>query len=149
MTFLENRIPPPLVAALVMLVAWLLSAQGTQSVVVQGSVAAIVIAAVIIARLSIVSFIRAQTTLNPLKPDSASSLVTSGIFAYSRNPMYVTMALLVFAFSLYFTGFWSVVYTGVYMLYITRFQILPEEKALEGLFGDEYIAYRGRVRRWC
>ncbi|GAA5317659.1 MAG: isoprenylcysteine carboxylmethyltransferase family protein [Candidatus Pelagadaptatus aseana] len=148
MNRLENRIPPPLVAVLFMLLSWLWDSDGTESVTMQGAVAAVVIVAVLIARASITGFIRAKTTVNPLKPESASTLVTTGIFGYSRNPMYVALALLVFAFSLYFTGYWSLLFTVAYVLYITRFQISPEERAMEKLFGEEFVDYKGRVRRW-
>ena len=149
MSFLENRIPPPLVALLFMLAAWVFDATPTEQLWVQVVTAACVIAAVWVARLSMTRFILAKTTINPLRPESASSLVTDGIFSYSRNPMYLALALAVFAFSLYFTGVWALLFTGCFVAFLTQFQIKPEERALIGVFGDEYRRYRASTRRWC
>lgn len=148
MQFLENRIPPPLVMALCMLAAWLFDSTPTDIIWVQAVSAACVIVGVWLARLSIGRFLRSDTTVNPLRPEAASALVTDGIFGYSRNPMYLALALGVFAFSLYFSGYWSILFTAAFVAYINRFQIDAEEKALEGLFGQEYIDYKTNVRRW-
>ncbi|GAA5317660.1 MAG: isoprenylcysteine carboxylmethyltransferase family protein [Candidatus Pelagadaptatus aseana] len=149
MAFLENRIPPLMVAIITMLLAWLVDPKGADDVVVQTAASVLVIVAMVLARISIMGFVRADTTVNPLSPESTTELVCDGIFAYSRNPMYLAMALLVFAFCLYFTGFWSLLFTAGFMFYIQRFQIVPEERALEQLFGEDYRDYRRRVRRWC
>lgn len=149
MQFLENRIPPPLVMVLFMLAAWLFDSTPTEVIWIQVVSAASVIAGVWVARLSMMRFFRAKTTINPLRPESASALVTDGIFGYTRNPMYLALALALFAFSLYFTGWWSLVFTGGFVAFLTQFQIKPEERALVQIFGEEYVRYRQTVRRWC
>lgn len=95
-----------------------------------------------------ISFRRARTTVNPLKPEAASALVTSGVYRYTRNPMYVGFALWLLAWGLYLAS--PLVLLGVlgFVLYMNRLQIAPEERALGQLFGADFAAYRQRVRRW-
>lgn len=93
-------------------------------------------------------FRRAQTTVNPVKVDTASTVVDSGIFAYTRNPMYLGLFLLLFGFAYWQQNLISIVFSFTFVLYMNRFQILPEERALEALFGASYIDYKQRVRRW-
>jgi protein-S-isoprenylcysteine O-methyltransferase Ste14 len=96
----------------------------------------------------VISFRQAKTTVNPLKPDSASSLVDTGIYRVTRNPMYVGFALGLLAWSFYLASPWSLAGVVVFILYMNRFQIGPEERALHSLFSDEYYRYQARVRRW-
>lgn len=94
------------------------------------------------------AFGRAGTTVNPLRPDKATALVSSGIYRYSRNPMYVGQALLLLAWVLY-VGHWLGLFAvPLFVLYITRFQIVPEERVLAARFADEYAEFRRRVHRW-
>lgn len=93
-------------------------------------------------------FRRAQTTVNPVKVDTASTVVDSGIFAYTRNPMYLGLFLLLFGFAYWHQNLLSIAFSFTFILYMNRFQILPEERALESLFGASYIDYKQRVRRW-
>lgn len=98
--------------------------------------------------VSVFLFFRAKTTVNPLSPQNSRSLVTKGLYQYSRNPMYLGMLLLLMGF-----GLWQGQPLGLFFLigfvwYITRFQIKPEEEILSGLFHDEYRSYCQRVRRW-
>ncbi|EEX92206.1 hypothetical protein VIOR3934_04084 [Vibrio orientalis CIP 102891 = ATCC 33934] len=93
-------------------------------------------------------FRRAQTTVNPVKVETASTVVDSGIFAYTRNPMYLGLFLLLFGFAYWQQNLISIAFSFTFILYMNRFQILPEERALEALFGASYIDYKQRVRRW-
>jgi protein-S-isoprenylcysteine O-methyltransferase Ste14 len=93
-------------------------------------------------------FRRAQTTVNPVKVDNASTVVDSGIFAYTRNPMYLGLFLLLFGFAYWQQNLISIAFSFTFVLYMNRFQILPEERALESLFGASYIDYKQKVRRW-
>ncbi|MEW6982627.1 isoprenylcysteine carboxylmethyltransferase family protein [Colwelliaceae bacterium 6471] len=97
---------------------------------------------------AIISFRRHQTTVNPIKPETASKVVNTGIYAYSRNPMYLGMLLLLVALSLYLGNFIAFLVLPVFVWYITKYQIKPEEKALQRLFGSEYQTYMDNVRRW-
>jgi len=96
----------------------------------------------------IVSFKRAQTTVNPSKPTTSSALVTSGIFQYSRNPMYVGLVCLLLAWAAWQANLYTLLVIPLFMAYMTRFQIKAEERALTQLFGDTYITYMQQVRRW-
>jgi protein-S-isoprenylcysteine O-methyltransferase Ste14 len=94
------------------------------------------------------SFKKHKTTINPLSPDKASSLVNSGIFSYSRNPMYLGMLLILLAVSFKFNISGGLFISFLFKIYITRFQIIPEEKAMAKLFGEEFITYKNQTRRW-
>lgn len=93
-------------------------------------------------------FHKVKTTVNPVKPDTASSVVRTGVFSFSRNPMYMALLLLIIAIGLWWQHL-SVVLCGVvFVSYMNRFQIKPEERVLERLFGEEYVDYKNHVRRW-
>jgi protein-S-isoprenylcysteine O-methyltransferase Ste14 len=94
------------------------------------------------------AFRKHQTTVNPFKPESASSLVSSGVFSYSRNPMYLGMLFVLIGISINKSIFGGVIFTPLFVLYITVFQIFPEEEAMTKLFGEEFEQYRSKVRRW-
>ena len=94
------------------------------------------------------SFRKQKTTVNPLEPKQASSLVISGIFKYSRNPMYLGMLIILLSLSFKFNLLGGIVISLFFYLFITRFQIFPEEEAMNELFGDEFIEYSKRTRRW-
>lgn len=93
-------------------------------------------------------FRKRKTTVNPIKPEQASLVVDSGIFAYTRNPMYLGLFLVLFAFGYYLQNFFSISLSCVFVIYMNQFQIKPEERALEALFGASYVDYKQRVRRW-
>ena len=94
------------------------------------------------------SFRKQRTTVNPLEPRQASSLVVSGIFKYSRNPMYLGMLIVLLSISFKFNLVGGIVISLFFFLFITRFQIFPEEEAMNELFGDEFIEYSKKTRRW-
>jgi protein-S-isoprenylcysteine O-methyltransferase Ste14 len=96
----------------------------------------------------VVAFRRAKTTVNPMKPDSASSLVVSGIYKYTRNPMYLGLALVLSGWAAFLSNVAALALLPAFVVYINRFQIVPEERVLASLFPHEYAAYRARVRRW-
>jgi len=98
--------------------------------------------------LGLFAFRASRTTANPLKPERATSLVTGGIYRVSRNPMYVGMAFLLLAWAVHLAALLAFVGPVAFVLCITRYQIQPEERVLEGIFGDSYLAYAARTRRW-
>jgi len=75
-------------------------------------------------------------------------LVTNGTFHFTRNPMYLSLLLYLLAWAVYLSNWLALLFVPVFVLYINQFQIKPEERALSSLFGLEYAAYKGRVRRW-
>jgi len=106
------------------------------------------VAGAVVSILGVASFRRARTTVNPMTPESATSLVTTGIYHWSRNPMYLGFLLILCGLAYYLSNALAAALLPGFVLYLTRFQIRPEEKALEARFGPEFAAYKGRVRRW-
>ena len=96
----------------------------------------------------IMEFRRVKTTVNPINPNLASTIVTSGVYRFTRNPMYFGMFLLLTAFSIKYLNILSPIFLTGYIVYMNRFQIIPEEKALTEKFGDDYLKYKRSVRRW-
>jgi protein-S-isoprenylcysteine O-methyltransferase Ste14 len=94
------------------------------------------------------SFHRRGTTVNPLQPETASALVTSGVYRLSRNPMYAGFLLCLCGWGCYLGNAYALLGPVAFVLYMNRFQIIPEERALERIFGAEYDAYHRMVRRW-
>jgi protein-S-isoprenylcysteine O-methyltransferase Ste14 len=101
-----------------------------------------------IALSGVVSFRRARTTVNPLKPETSTSLVSSGIYRITRNPMYLGMLAVLLAWAAYLPSVLALLGPAAFSLYITRFQIIPEERALHSLFGAPFVEYTQKVRRW-
>jgi protein-S-isoprenylcysteine O-methyltransferase Ste14 len=93
-------------------------------------------------------FRHARTTVNPVDPSKATQLVTDGVFRISRNPMYLGLALLLIGWAIWLRSVSPWVILPLFVFTITRVQIIPEERALEHLFGTEYLAYRRSVGRW-
>jgi protein-S-isoprenylcysteine O-methyltransferase Ste14 len=111
-----------------------------------GSVGAV---GLIVVLLAVVPFRHSRTTLDPRYPERASTLVTDGIYAVSRNPMYVAMLFGLVAWGLYLDNAAGLaVAPPCFVLYLNRRQIEPEERALAAAFGEDYERYRRRVRRW-
>ena len=104
--------------------------------------------AVAINLTAVFSFVRRKTTINPVKPQAATSLVTTGVFARSRNPMYLGLLLFLIGFALQVNIVGGVPLLFLFALYLNRFQILPEERALAEKFGDEFREYSKKVRKW-
>ncbi|WP_159654666.1 methyltransferase family protein [Vibrio atypicus] len=102
----------------------------------------------IIGLAGVYEFRRAKTTVNPVKVEDASSVVDTGIFAYTRNPMYLGLFLLLLGYAYWQQNLLAVACSFLFVLYMNRFQIRPEEQALEKLFGAQYLDYMQRVRRW-
>ena len=96
----------------------------------------------------IATFQKAETTVNPLHPDKASSLVSMGIYQYTRNPMYFGLLLILLSIGFYLENLASMLILPIYVWFISKYQIIPEEEALHKLFGQDYVNYQERVRRW-
>lgn len=152
MRWLELKVPPPVVVLITAVLMWLAASLVSPLPVpfgVRASIA-VVLACVgaAIDLVAIVTFRRGRTTVNPMKPRQASALVTSGVFGFSRNPMYLGLVLYLVAWAVYLSNWLSVSIVPLFVLYINRFQILPEERVLESLFGERYARYKERVGRW-
>lgn len=152
MRWLEHRIPPPAVAVLMAAAMWgtarlgpLMDLSPALRIAVAVGVALIGVAFNV---AGMVAFHRAQTTLNPMNPKKASTLVTTGVYRITRNPMYVGGAILLFSWAVYLSSVPALLGPLLFVLYIDRLQILPEERALSAVFGSDFNAYRAQVRRW-
>ena len=152
MRFLELRIPPPIVGLIVGGGMWTVA--HLPPILPLPWLARLLVALVLVtigaavAVGGIASFRRARTTVNPLKPETSVALVSTGVYSFTRNPMYLGMVLALFAWAVYLSSVWSLLGPVLFALYITRFQIVPEERVLDRLFGASFAAYKKRVRRW-
>jgi protein-S-isoprenylcysteine O-methyltransferase Ste14 len=90
----------------------------------------------------------ARTTVNPLAPEQASSVVTTGVYRRTRNPMYLGLLLGLVAWACWLQSLPSLIVLPAFVAYMNAFQIGPEERALRGSFGESYVQYCRRVRRW-
>ncbi len=103
---------------------------------------------VLVALAGIWEFRKAKTTINPTKPEKTSHLVSGGIYHITRNPMYLGMVCIITAAIFKFGNYFGFIALPCFMLYITQFQIKPEERIIESIFGEQYVAYKKKVRRW-
>ena len=93
-------------------------------------------------------FWRNKTTINPVDLESASALVTSGVFRFSRNPMYVGFTAMLVGWAVCLAAPWALVGPVAFVLFTNRFQIIPEERVMRDKFGQAYDDYQAQVRRW-
>lgn len=104
--------------------------------------------AMVIALLALFQFFRAKTTAGPSRPYKASTLVTNGIYGFTRNPMYLALLMILLAWGLSLGNAFNTVVAAGFVGYMNRYQIVAEELALEKLFGKAYQQYCVKVRRW-
>jgi protein-S-isoprenylcysteine O-methyltransferase Ste14 len=147
---MKLRIPPPIVTALCAALMW-----ATGRFVPFGAFApqrgwaiAFLVVALALMLAAAVQFARARTTINPMRPERASHLVTRGVFALSRNPIYLADLLVLVAAACWIGNLFAFVGCALFVAWMNRYQIAPEEDALARLFGEDYLAYCRRVRRW-
>lgn len=95
-----------------------------------------------------VTFRRARTTIDPTAPSKASRLVTHGPYRFTRNPMYLGFLLVLTGWAVWLSSPAGFVVLPVFVAAITVLQISPEEQALHGLFGEDYVCYCRQVNRW-
>lgn len=152
MNVLENKIPPPLVGLFIALAMWGISTITPVILLTSTVKISLVVTFMAVGTFfdlaGVISFRMAKTTVNPLKPNTASSLVTSGIYQVTRNPMYVGFVAFLLAWASFLGSVWGLILIPLYILYIQRFQIVPEERALTALFKEEFIQYKAKVRPW-
>ena len=149
---MNPKIPPPLIAALLGAAMWA-AGRALPSTRIEWAwlapVAVVLLATgLLLAAAAIVPFVCARTTINPLRPARASHLITGGVFAYSRNPIYLADAIILAAWATWLGNASNLLFLWVFFWAIQRLQIIPEERALQQIFGERYAAYCARVRRW-
>ena len=149
---LETRIPPPIVLLVCVALAWVLTAvlpgrplDWALRAPLVWLLLAIGVGFSIAAK---VAFRRADTTLNPMAPENVSALVTTGLYRWTRNPMYLGQAAILLAWAVFVDRPVGFLVVPLFVAYITRFQIQPEEVALSRRFPGMYAAFCERTRRW-
>lgn len=149
---LETKIPPVAVFIIAALLMWLVSkytpAIDLPELVRWLMILAFLLFGAIMGVSGVFSFLKEETNVNPMDPEKVTSLVDTGVYKISRNPMYLALALVLIAFALYLKSLWSLPVVLLFMVYMTRFQIFPEERAMIKLFGEQYLNYMDSVRRW-
>lgn len=149
---MKNRIPPPIWMFICGCVAYVIDilipgSMGGESERILLSGVCVLVAVVFLSD-SVLGFIRSKTTVNPLQPQKASTLVISGVYRISRNPMYLGMLLFLCAWALYIGNPLSGVGAVLFGVVMNVFQIAPEEKVLSEKFCKAYLDYCSKVRRW-
>lgn len=152
MEHLELKIPPPLVWLVCTVLALALAAAApawTLPFPAHRSLGLVIgVLGVACGLTGIHTFHKARTTVDPHHPEQATVLVTHGIYRFTRNPMYLGLALVLLAVIAWRANVVALLALAVLVAYLTRFQIRPEERQLHQLFGAAYDAYCQRVRRW-
>ena len=151
MSSLESRVPPPAVVLVMAVFMWVISRAAPLlhfGVPAHKWLAAVLVSVGFVTGMSgVMTFLNAKTTVDPMKP-RASSMITWGVYALSRNPMYLGGLIMLLGWAAFLSNALAFLLLPGYVLYINRFQIAPEERALTASFGQPYAAYQVRVRRW-
>ena len=147
---MKKRIPPPLIAMLCVLIIFLSKSIFPSFVFSYKLQLGIFVSTIgfLLLIVSIKSFIDNKTTINPLNLKKSTYLVTSGVFRFSRNPMYLGILLFLLGTAIILNIIGGLIISILFIFYMNFFQIIPEEKALQNLFGKNYRNYRKTVRRW-
>lgn len=153
MSALELKIPPPLVAAAVAggmyaAASLLLPVLALPPGLRVGAALALAGVGAGFDLAGLLAFRKAKTTVNPLTPSKSATVVTTGVYRLTRNPMYLGLALILLGLAVYLASVWALFGPLVFAAYITRFQIVPEERVLTARFGAAFSTYCARVRRW-
>ena len=149
---LKLKIPPPVYALLCVAIMWLLSRYVPVAIIFDKSFSWFGIALIMIALCmdfwSLALFFKKRTTPNPLKPEFTTGLVTTGLYRFSRNPMYLGLLLMLIGFAIFLRAATPFLVLPVFYLLINEMQIKPEENILGEKFGQEFLEYKNKVRRW-
>jgi len=154
MKSLELKVPPVLLFVLLDaamyglargLPMWTLALPGGVATAVALALAAIGVA---IALAGVAEFRRSRTTVHPQHPERASAVVTAGVYGWTRNPMYLGLLLALAGWSVFLANPAALFGPPLFVAYMTRFQICPEERAMSAKFGPAYASYLATVRRW-
>ena len=147
---METKIPPPIVTLIFGLAIYLSRTIFPEIEIQYSSFFGMVL--LLLGFLILISAVKLfrndKTTVNPLSPEQATKLVTNGIFKLSRNPMYLGMAVILASVAVFFNIIGGIISMALFCLYITKFQIIPEEKAMKELFAQDFEQYMQATRRW-
>lgn len=150
---MELRVPPPLVAASIAGLMYLLDKLWPGALFELPRAAMLgdlfVFLGILIAAAGVLAFRRAQTSIDPRDPGRASALVQGGVYRFTRNPMYLGVLLVLVGFACALGNPVNLIWgPAAFVLYLTRFQIEPEERILGQKFGTQFREYQAKVRRW-
>ena len=147
--YLNTKIPPPIVTFLCIGVIYLFESQieYSQTDLKAISIIFLILGSIIIF-LAVLKFIKTKTTVDPTRPHKTSNLVISGIYKITRNPMYLGMLFLIIAYALYNNNIIGCIIIPIFIFYINKFQIEPEEIEMRKKFGESFENYCKKVNRW-
>jgi protein-S-isoprenylcysteine O-methyltransferase Ste14 len=152
MQWLELKVPPVLVWLVVAGAMLGVSYSAPRLSFTLAGSSAIALALVVLggslAAAGVMAFRGRRTTVNPLTPSASSSVVSSGVYRISRNPMYLGFLLALAGWAVYLSNAGAAAFLPAFVAYMTQFQIKPEERALLAKFGSEFAQYMSRARRW-
>ena len=152
MRWLQARVPPPLVVLLAAVLIWgLRRAFPEEGIFIPYRRAVywtLLVVGLAVVAAGIVQFRRARTTVNPMRPADASTLVTGGIYGFTRNPMYLGDVLILLAVAVFFSNPLGLAGVALFVAWMSLLQIPAEERALAQAFGEDFRRYCERVRRW-
>jgi protein-S-isoprenylcysteine O-methyltransferase Ste14 len=152
MALLDHKIPPPIVGGMIAAAMWASATVGPHLIVNEWFKYTLTISFILIGLafelVGVLAFRAHRTTVNPMRPERTRSLVTSGVYQISRNPMYVGMSFMLLGLAVYLASTVSAFGPVAFVCYITQFQIKPEERVLASIFGDDYLRYLATVKRW-
>mgnify|MGYP001275265373 FL=1 len=147
---MKTKIPPPIIALICIVInylsTYLINPIKFPNIEIIGGL--ILLLGVATALLATLLFKKDKTTVNPMNLEETTTLVTTGIFSITRNPMYLGLFLSILSTILFFGSWFGIIILMFFVWYINKFQIIPEEEAMEKLFGNKYDEYRQNVRRW-
>ncbi|QIW16569.1 hypothetical protein A4G20_09585 [Pasteurellaceae bacterium RH1A] len=144
---MKLKIPPPAVFVITAILIYFSPVVGTfEAPFLVASF--LIIAAIGLDMLSLWHFFKAKTTINPLNPKQTTALITTGLYRLSRNPMYLSLSLYLLSLALVLGNALAFLWVAVFILLINKLQIEPEEAILEAKFGQDYLEYKAKVRRW-
>jgi protein-S-isoprenylcysteine O-methyltransferase Ste14 len=147
---MKTKIPPPIIALICIVInylsTYLINPIKFPNIEIIGGL--ILLLGVVTAVLATLLFKKDKTTVDPMNPEETTTLVTNGIFSITRNPMYLGLFLSISSTILFFGSWFGIIILMFFVWYINKFQIIPEEEAMEKLFGNKYSEYRQKVRRW-
>lgn len=152
MSRLELKVPPDVVWVIVASLMWVASARtprlGIPATARSGTAVVLTVAGVVLMALARAALGEAETTGHPIASEETTALLSTGVYGVSRNPVYLGMLLVLLGWAVLLSSPVALVVSGAFVLYIDRFQIAPEERALSAALGRPYADYLERVHRW-
>ena len=147
---MKTKIPPPIIALMCIAINYLsthfINPFKFPNIEIIGVF--ILLAGLVTAFLGYLLFKKYKTTVNPINPEETTSLVTTGIFSITRNPMYLGLFFVICSTVLFFGSWFGIIILMFFVWYINKFQIIPEEETMKKKFGNKYNEYKKNVRRW-